>query len=263
MFTLLAFMVSVGLAALISKAIAKSRNDGRTFSIPAFVLVFVVMFVIVSATVRVWRADWMLRQIPVYKALAVSDPTTYQSIRKVVIESETSHGSEAEMQKRIGAILSQTLPTKIPRASDESVLAFAGAMEQTLNQMSRLSPDSCYLLLHPEMGGTGNIPNNPDFERNQQLVLSAMAQMVESASRQPQPPPDPDKGNQLTQTIFGALRAKYGNDVALLGNGVAITTVDRKKVCEMSADMFREIIQMPKADGSMTLRYLLTHTSSR
>ena len=266
MVVLLAFGFSLAMATAISVALAKSKNDGRSFSVPIFVVAVIVLNTIAVRIGRKWQAEWQLQHTPLYQQIAKSDPATFQHIRQAVLDGVENHRTDTETSRRIAAILRRALTGRIPQASDDSVLAFAKTMNQVLAHMSYTNPDACFYLLHPEQNETetdnDNVLNDPEVERVEEQLLTAMAQMLESATNRPQAPPDPQQSQKLTQAMLAQLRLKYGKDTVLL-SGAGVTGEKRKKVCEMSADLFQEVTAMPKIDGSMALRSLVSKTEAQ
>ena len=261
---LLAFGFSLTIAVAISVALAKSKNDGRSFSVPIFVVAVIVLNMIAAPIARKWQADWQLQHTPVYQQIAKSDPATFQSIRQAVLDGVENRRTESETNRRIAAIVGRTVRGRIPQASDDSVVAFAKTMSQFLAHMSYTDPDACFYLLHPEQNetDTDNALNDPEVERAEEQLVTAMAQMLESAANRPQAPPDPQQSQSIIQAMFAQLRLKYGKDTVLL-SGAGVTAEKRKKVCEISADLFQQVTAMPKIDGSMALRYLVSKTEAQ
>ena len=255
--TILSFGLSLAIAAAISFAIARSKEGDRSFSVPIFVVAVVILYSILAPAVSKWQAERQLEHYPFYKQIAKTDPATYKRIREVVLDAVQNHRPDAETARQIAAILGPALPGQISRASDDSVVAFAREMSQLLSQMSRTNPDACFYLLHPEKRATTTIPNDSTYEKAEEQLLNAMAEILESAANHPQAVPDPEQSQALVQGMFASLRKKHGKDTALL-SGAAGTSEERKKVCEMSAEVFREVTAMPKAEGSMALRSLLS-----
>lgn len=251
---------SLVLAAVISVAIA--RTKGRSFSVPVFVVGVIVLTVVAAPIGREWQVDWELQHTPLYQQIAKSDPATLQLIRQVIVEGLENRRSDAETRSRIAAILGRALPGRMPEASDDSVHSYAGAMSNFLGRMSHTDPDACFYLMHPEKGEVYATPNDPELEKSGEQLLMAMGQMLESATNRPQPPPERQESQRLVQKMFASMRMKYGNDAELLRGG-AVSAEERKKVCEMSADLFQKATEMPKKDGSMALRYLLFKTATQ
>jgi len=258
--TLLALGVSLLLAALVSMAIARSAKQGRHSSVPIFVTAVIVFDIVLTPIARKSEAGWELQHNAFYRQVAKADPASYEKIRKILLDATERSQPSQETTRQIAVVLAQALPNHVSHASDDSVLAFAVSMNQTLAQLSGTDPDACFYSLHPEQGKAGQLPHDPDFEKVEEQSLTAMAQMLESASTHPQDPPDPERSRQLIQDILLSLRQTHGNDIAFL-NGSAGNPEERKKVCQMTTELFQQLTALPKQDASMAIRYMFSRTA--
>jgi hypothetical protein len=256
--TIFSFGLSLVAAAGISVAAARSKEDGRSFSVPVFVISAIVLYVILTPVFRELEAERQLAHYPFYKQIAKTDPATYNRIRNVVLDGVRTNRSGPETARQIAAILGQALPSRVSHASDEASITFATTMSQLLQKMSQTNPDACSYFSQADGSEAAAAPIDT---RDEEQMMNAMAQLLESAVNRPQAAPDPEQGQALVLKMFVSLNKKYGSDTALL-SGVAGSLEERKKVCEMSADLFREVTVMPKAEGSTALRYLLSKTTA-
>jgi hypothetical protein len=211
----------------------------------------------VGPWLHAWEAERQVREIPFYKELSVHDPEAYQRIKTIIREAVRSGDSQTKISLRIADVIGGIFPRYLPKASDDSVVAFANSMVHLLEQLDHANSDACYASLFPHKFGEPGMAQKYEDLKTQKEVLDTMKDIVESAINNPQAEPDPKKSEELLQPIIETMAKKYGADVTLL-QGTAHDSSERKKVCEMSSEMFRQVRSLPKADASMILRYLLS-----
>jgi hypothetical protein len=257
-----AFAVSGGLGAAIARLIAGGKKDRRPLLIG---ITLVAMFAIHAVAARVvlpgiyqWEADRELRKIALYSEIAENDPQTYDKIRVILLAGMKAGGSSKEAAETQGsAIIANTLPKYIATASDDSVNAFASIVLEEAEDLNRANPDACYQYLFPGKSGSpallASLVDNAKKEKN----LRAMGDIVHSSTHNPQSPPDPKESAALLNSINTPLIKKYGSDLDLV-RGTAKDTAERKKVCDITADFYRSILNMPPKKSSELLRYILS-----
>jgi hypothetical protein len=195
--------------------------------------------------------------MPFYKELAVHDPVTYQQVEALTIEATRDPEVKRNTDLKIADQLIVILPRYLPKASDESVIAFARFTVTSMGGLDRTSSDACYSYLYPHKSGeAGSGTEYPSPEAGDE-TLQLLQNVVLSAAKKPQQVPDGMKSNELLQPILINLGKKYGSDLSIL-QGTARDSSERKKVCEMVTEMYREILARPPADASTVLRSLFS-----
>ena len=253
--------LSGALAAVIAQLTVGFKKERRGLYLVVLVLLFVVLrFSAVSYVeplVRVWDAERQVRKIPFYKELSVHDPVAYERIKEVIQEAARTGDSTEKIAARIADVLQDVFPRYIPKASDDSVLTYVNLMVVQLEELDRANPDACYAFMFPHKFGEPGLGVKYLDAKSKEKDLDVLKEIIESATTNPQAKPDRRKSEELLEPILTTLVQKYGADVSLL-QGTARNSTERKKVCEISSEMFRQIASLPKQDASMLLRYLLS-----
>jgi hypothetical protein len=252
---------SGAIAALIAQLAVGLKKERKSLYIVIVVLIFTGLESFgrsyVGPQLHAWEAERQIREIPFYKELSLHDPEAYQRIKTIVQEAVRSGDSQAKISQRIADVIGGIFPRYLPKASDDSVVAFASATVHLLENLDHANPDACYASLFPHKYGEPGMAQKYTDLNTQERILDTMKDIVESAINNPQPEPDRNKSEELLHPIIETMAKKYGSDVTLL-QGTARDSSERKKVCEMSSEMFEQIGSLPKADASMILRYLLS-----
>src|SRR5271166_5628361 len=238
-------------AALIAQLVVGFKK-GRAGVAAAVTAVLFLCFRFAATTyvepkIRVWELKREIRAMPFYKELAVYDPVTYQQVEALTIEATRGGEVKQKADLKIADQLIVILPRYLPNASDESVIAFARFTVTSMGGLDRSNPDACYSYLYPHKSGeAGSATEYPSPEAGDE-TLQLLENIILSAVKNPQQTPDGMKSNELLQPILINLGKKYGSDLSIL-QGRARDSSERKKVCEMVTEMYREILALTPAD---------------
>jgi hypothetical protein len=254
--------LGAGLGALVAGLLVKPWKKYRLISVVSL-FVGIAAGSLISKTyivplAHVWDAKRLIRATPFYKELSVYDPETYRKIESILVENTQSGGTPQKAGRKIAIELAAVLPKYVPKASDESVVTFLGNLVPVLQELDRTNPDACYSFLFPDKFGEAGMAAKFLPSQFGNKNLQALEGIILSSVKNPQPAPDEKKAKELLQPIISNLVGKYGSDDLRLIAGTARDASERKKVCEIDAELYRQILSLPPADASTIVRYLLS-----
>ncbi|HKT46661.1 MAG TPA: hypothetical protein VJP87_03985 [Candidatus Acidoferrales bacterium] len=265
MISILLAGVSGALAALLTQLFVGFKKEKRAVSAVAVVILFLIFKTVASIYVEppleAWNTEREIRQIPFYNDLAVYDPATFAQVKLALRDGLRSGDSKDRVAMRITDVLAPTLPRYMPRASDASVSAYTQFMAGYLAQLDETDTEACYAVLYPTKFGRPGLATKYADDKTKQEMLAILTQIIESAMKNPQPAPAKEEAGQLLHPILAALVEKHGSDVRLL-NATPRDATERKKVCDMTTGLFVQIAALPRSNGSMVLRSLMSQTES-
>lgn len=237
------------------QAIIAHLSERRGFYV---VISLILFFVIVLVThfapgIRIWEAKREFRASPFFGELSAYDPIAYQRFESQYVEIIRSGGTQQKAYLNLVDELMMVMPKYMPKASDESVLAFGRQMVASLEELGRANSDACYSFLFPHKFGDSELVKKNISLQSGEKTLQVLQGIIVSAVKNPQPAPDEKKADELLQPILRNVIGTYGSDVKLFG-GTAINGPERKKVCEMVTEFHREIQSLPPAEASTVLR---------
>lgn len=249
--------LSVAVAAAVAHLIVRGKRERIGVGVVVSLALFLSLLSSMKRLMDHWDVNRQMNDIPFYKTLSVSDPPAYQRVKAILLDGVRSGEPTGKTALRIADALQEILPRYMPKASDDSVVAFANVMIHDLDALDRTNGDACYGFLYPhKYSGAGFAAKYLD-SKSKEADLDVLFQVVETAIKHPQAAPSPEASNELLKPIQITLYQKYGKDLMLF-HGVARDSAERKKVCDISLDMFQQIAELPKADASMVLRFLLS-----
>jgi hypothetical protein len=255
---------SGAVAALIAALAVGFRKERRGLSAPIAAILFVCIKLFASAYVepgiRVWDTKRVLRTMPFYSELATYDPEAYQKVESIVLEGVQHGDSQERATLKAADEIMTILPKHIAKASDESVIAFVRWLLASLDELSRANSDACYSFLYPHKFGEAGLANKYLPPKSGEQSLKVLEAIILSAARTPQTLPDKRKADELMQPLITYLANKYGSDLKLVV-GTAHDGRERKVVCEIDSELYKQILSLPSADASTVLRSLFSSKS--
>ena len=223
---------SGAIAAGITQLIVGFKRERKGPYLVVFALLFVGLEVTtksyVEPRIRAWEAIRELGKTPFYRELSEYDPPTYQRVKSVFLQAAQTGDSKKKTTLRVADVIGDVLPRYIPRASDDSVAAYVNWMSRDLDTLYRANPDACYAFLYPHKFGEPGLALKYLPSTNEDQDLQVLANIVESAIKNPQAEPDANKAEELLQPIFAGLAQKFGSDLSLL-QATAKDSTERKK----------------------------------
>lgn len=198
--------------------------------------------------------DESLMANPLFASLKQHDSDTYIRITAKYKNAIAKGNSEAEANAAIRDDITMLVQSRLPHASNEAAVKDISVMVQELTELQQHGGDICYQLLFPQAGQPLDISKYLS-KTTQQADLIALGEVVRTSAVAPQEIPKEEEVSALLEQVINVLSNKYGQDVALLQNPGA-AGVDKTKICAITIEMYRQILQLPPEQGGKLLRYL-------
>jgi hypothetical protein len=242
-----------------------TRNADRDSSARSWgtVILFVVLFTVAKATViaditgRLEQKDFesKLAQIPAFVAIRKHAPATYGELlaefQRGRKEGLRDDQLVAAMKPKVMAVAMKSLPV----TSNEAASAYMGVMVQEMRELRAQGNGLCYGFMFPQPGAPVNMVKYVKKE-TVEADLQALAKVIESAALAPQARPTEQEMTGSIQRVFMQLAAKYGADVALYEN-LGAPGLDKEKVCDMTIDLYDEVLKLPSPENGRVVRFML------
>jgi hypothetical protein len=253
--------LGAGLGALIAQLLVRPGKERKKFNVVSLLIgVASGLFVwttFIGPPIRVWETKREFRASPFFSELSVYDPTAYAKFESLYVEIVRNGATKQKASLGMGDELIRIVPKYMLKASDESVVAFGSWMVASLEELHGANSDACYSFLFPHKFGEAELVKANMSAQSGDKSLQVMQGIIVSALKNPQSAPDEKKVDELLQPIIRNLVGTYGSDLKLM-SGTAMDGPERKKVCEMATEMYREILSLPPADASTVLRNMLS-----
>jgi hypothetical protein len=254
--------VAGGLAAWVSQLIM--RKLGRQIAVVRY-LVFAVVFGLalfvsreyVQPQVVATQMETELLKLPVYQALQEHEPAVYAQIAQAMRIAVANKTPNEVIWAQTRPLISGVIGRRAKTASDDAVRQLASVVVDEVSKLHARGDTTCYEMLFPQA--------RPPIdmlallgEEAAQLELAAQTAIIGSSATAPQPTPTEADIAESLQNVVAALQTKYTDaDIAALQNPGA-AGVNKRKVCEMSADLYREVLKLPAQDSGKVLRFMMS-----
>ncbi|BET41210.1 MULTISPECIES: topoisomerase II [Atlantibacter] len=202
------------------------------------------------------KFDQAMEKLPLYQVIREQEPETWRRVREQALSMQKAGESE---QNIIDAIQPQILNIQMSRlqtAPDANVVAFMQAnMEQTA-QIQKQSDDACFRFLFPGVKGGINAAKLLPAEVTQHR-LEVDAEMMRAAfgpNKHQVTPQERQQAVQDVQPVVQKLMKQYGQDIALM-NDPRKAIGKEGVVCNITQDLWRDVLQMPTNKAAGIIRY--------
>ena len=235
---------------------------------PFAVVLFLCFFLLITLSnqyalpeIKIWKEqrnlESSLQDIAVYQLIAKSDPDTYKRITKEINKSLRNRESNEQIAVRIRRIINELVGKYLPRASDDAIFTYVSVMVQEISELIQLNPELAYEFLFPQKGGAvrQSFQLRPELQK---ADLDALAEVIRTGSTNPHIVKDFSEAKLLLEKVIADLYKVYGNDLALLQNPLA-PGIYKKKYCNMTVALFKEIFKMPRPQSCLVLRYMFSN----
>jgi hypothetical protein len=224
-----ALALSGAVSAVVAHLIVRGKRERIGVGLVVSLALFISLISSAKRLIDIWDVNTEMNDVPFFKTLSVSDPAAYQRVKDILLEAARSGETTESAALRIADALQEIVPRYIPRASDDSVIAFANVTIHDLDELDRTNGDACYGFLYPHKYARAGLAAKYLGGKSREKDLDALFQIVETAVKQPQPEPSPEASNKLLEPIQTNLYQKYGKDLMLLQE-VARDSAERKYV---------------------------------
>lgn len=250
-----------GISALIfSKSKSKSKSIATT-------AVTVILFFVFNAISEQYISPALfpnkiendiasaLEQIPVYSSIKKYEPETYNSMIETYIDATRKSLSKQKTIDLMRSKLRTVVISRLKDASDEAIVTYMGVIVEEIKELETMRNDLCFKYLFPEVAG--GINAYKIFSSSmQQKDLAALDEIIKTSNTE-RPVPTEGEIMPLLQPIFASLYEKYGDDVAMLDNPKG-DNVDRLKICSITKDLYIQLLELPKEQSAITLRWMFS-----
>jgi hypothetical protein len=198
-----------------------------------------------------------LLTIPLFQTLKTHSPETFQKVLFEFGDSTRGENTGSELIARSRVHIDKLLVRHLCQASDDAVIGFTLVITEQLSQLRAKGGERCYAYLSPR----SSVPINARKDLSEDVLrseLNALKNVIETAVTDPQPIPDASQFLKEFEPIRKKLLERYGDDVLLLRD-LSAPGIDKAKVCEMTIDLYGEILKLPRKDCANLLRYMFSN----
>lgn len=182
------------------------------------------------------------------------DPESYYKIKDEFYQAIKEGQSKEEATAAVHNMIQTLVQKHLPHASDEAAIKYAEVKVQELAELMQNREDLCYPFFFSQMGQTLNSTKYiSDITR--EAGLAALSDIVRTSFVSPQDIPSVEEVSTILEPVIYIELNKYGQDLALIQEP-GMNKTDKIKVCEITIEMYKSLLQLPSMKGSKVIRYL-------
>ncbi len=205
------------------------------------------------------QLDTALSSMPVWQVIKEQEPEFRKKVQDEMLALQKAGKNEQQIIDTVQPKILHLQMARLQNAPDANVVEYMKInMEQTA-AMQKVSDDSCYRFLYPEVKGGVNPMRLLDKDLMQRRMQADVDMMRAAAG--------PDKHTVTPQEIQQAetdvvpiiqkLTGKYGHDIELLqmpqkGKG------KEKQSCDLVQDLWNNVLALPEPNAAGLIRYAVS-----
>ena len=205
------------------------------------------------------QLDTALSSMPVWQGIKEQEPEFRKKVQDEMLALQKAGKNEQQIIDTVQPKILHLQMARLQNAPDANVVEYMKInMEQTA-AMQKVSDDSCYRFLYPEVKGGVNPMRLLDKDLMQRRMQADVDMMRAAAG--------PDKHTVTPQEIQQAetdvvpiiqkLTGKYGDDIELLqmpqkGKG------KEKQSCDLVQDLWNNVLALPEPNAAGLIRYAVS-----
>ena len=205
------------------------------------------------------QLDTALSSMPVWQVIKEQEPEFRKKVQDEMLALQKAGKNEQQIIDTVQPKILHLQMARLQNAPDANVVEYMKInMEQTA-AMQKVSDDSCYRFLYPEVKGGVNPMRLLDKDLMQRRMQADVNMMRAAAG--------PNKHTVTSQEIQQAetdvvpiiqkLTGKYGDDIELLqmpqkGKG------KEKQSCDLVQDLWNNVLALPEPNAAGLIRYAVS-----
>lgn len=195
---------------------------------------------------------------PAFAALKEFEPPIYAAFVEKAKEGIRSGESASTIRLRANAMVQALVLKRVPVASNAAALAYMKVSIQEVDFLYSKGGEACFLALFPNPKAT-DTPFADIPASMMQADLLALAEVLRTARLQPQAIPTED---EFAVAAVPAQQFFVENAVELQKISEAkVGVVARRRACEITINLYKELFKLPPAQAGITMRYLISGAS--
>ncbi len=205
------------------------------------------------------QLDTALSSMPVWQVIKEQEPEFRKKVQDEMLALQKAGKNEQQIIDTVQPKILHLQMTRLQNAPDANVVEYMKInMEQTA-AMQKVSDDSCYRFLYPEVKGGVNPMRLLDkdlMQRRMQADVDMMRAAV-GPDKHTVTPQEIQQAETDVVSIIQKLTGKYGEDIELLqmpqkGKG------KEKQSCDLVQDLWNNVLALPEPNAAGLIRYAVS-----
>jgi len=205
------------------------------------------------------QLDTALSSMPVWQVIKEQEPEFRKKVQDEMLALQKAGKNEQQIIDTVQPKILHLQMARLQNAPDANVVEYMKInMEQTA-AMQKVSDDSCYRFLYPEVKGGVNPMRLLDKDLMQRRMQADVDMMRAAAGpdKHTVTPQEIQQAETDVMPIIQKLTGKYGDDIELLqmpqkGKG------KEKQSCDLVQDLWNNVLALPEPNAAGLIRYAVS-----
>lgn len=192
--------------------------------------------------------------LPGYRLLKHQEPQLWHEVNESFMHSIAEGHTLEQAVGEVRGQLTELVNLRIVKADDDAVIGYIVVAVQEMQALNKISAESCYRFLYPQVSGGVNIGTllSPQMNRADQEALEALFLHSQDSDR----PRDINAAHNALNEVVKKLYPQWGNQLQQLNQPEDLAT-DHQKLCVMSIDLYRAILKLPRPEAANLIRQMV------
>lgn len=205
------------------------------------------------------QLDTALSSMPVWQVIKEQEPEFRKKVQDEMLALQKAGKNEQQIIDTVQPKILHLQMARLQNAPDVNVVEYMKInMEQTA-AMQKVSDDSCYRFLYPEVKGGVNPMRLLDKDLMQRRMQADVDMMRAAAGpdKHTVTPPEIQQAETDVVPIIQKLTGKYGDDIELLQ--MPQKGKDKEKQsCDLVQDLWNNVLALPEPNAAGLIRYAVS-----
>jgi hypothetical protein len=152
------------------------------------------------------------------------------------------------------------LTTRLPYSSNRAAIEYTVVNIGYMRALQKADSELCYNFTYGAFDEAHDFGGYADQELRQKNRLAENHVIKSSYENTQKPPSDAEVENDLN-AVLGNIYSKYGDNAEYLSNPYS-QDVDKSLLCEMTIDLYDEIVGLPEDNAGRLLRYMYVENTN-
>ncbi len=248
-----AVLISTGIMKLLGKTNTKGAN---ILHMVVFAAALALGRELVEPRIQAQQVESKLLEMPVYRAMQQYEPDSYKKILTSLEQGIANKQPLEQMWSATRPVVGEVTTRRLPHASDAVLVKFAGHIISATTILHSKGGNACFSYINPAPGEALDFTALLGKDAAQQ-ELDLVAEVVTSAAGKTRPSVAETDAAPDVESVIGRLLRKYTKEELAGLQNLQAPGIDKRKYCEIIADLYREAIALPEPRNSRLVRYLL------
>lgn len=192
--------------------------------------------------------------LPGYRLLKQQEPQLWQEVRESFVHSLAAGHSQQQAIGEVRGQLTELVNLRIVKADDNAVTNYIAVAVQEMQALNKISAESCYRFLYPQVSGGINIGLllSPQMNQADQDALEQLFLHSQGGDRKR----DTAAAHNALNGVVKRLYPHWGSELQQLNQPEDLAT-DHQKLCVMSIDLYRTILKLPQPEAANLIRQMV------